>query len=412
MRPSIYAVFALVLGSTTTTARWTGPGHPSWDLREFKTIVTFGDSYTDENRLGYFGTHNGSAPPIGWEEPMVTFSFVQSHHSNSATAFSTHFKVIERFSPFFYCYHKHTEEKLKYTYQYFHSFNTAGGGITWPRWVSIYTDAILYNYAVSGAVCSNALTPRTWDTIHAPFPDIAGYELPAFIADAAYTVAATTYVPAHPFLSIAPHSTVYATWIGTNDLNAYITDMQVAGKTIADYIDCVYAAFDGIYAAGGRYFILMNAAPLQLAPLYATPQNGGLTKSKYWGDKPANITEVSYRMWEMVVGVNAIFAARTPLELLIKRRYPGARFAIFDVNSLITDIWNHPETYLNGSATANATGFVQHCDLVSGNCTLDQSPDSFLWFDELHPSQQADRVIAKAFVDVVKGQSKWATYWA
>ncbi|KAF2805663.1 GDSL lipase/acylhydrolase family protein [Mytilinidion resinicola] len=364
MQPSICTAFALVLSLTTATGHWKGPSHPSWDLRQFKSLVTFGDSYTDENRLGYFGANNGSAPPTGWVEPM--------------------------------------------------SFNTAGGGITWARWVSIYTCTTLCNYAVSGAVCSNALTPRTWDAVHAPFPDIAGYELPAFTADAAYIVPAIPSAPAHRFLSIPPQSTVYATWIGTNDLgaSAFLTDSQVAGKTIADYIDCVYAAFDGIYAAGGRYFVLMNAAPLQLAPLYATPQNGGLAKSKYWGDKPANITQVSYRMWETVVGVNAIFAARTPLELLVKRRYPGARFAVFDVNSLITDIWNHPDTYLNGTAPANATGFVQHCDLTGSDCTLDASPDSFLWFDELHPSQQADRVIAKAFVDVVEGQSKWATYWA
>jgi hypothetical protein len=38
---------------------------------KFKTLVTFGDSYTDENRLGYFGSHNGSAPPVAWDEGVV-----------------------------------------------------------------------------------------------------------------------------------------------------------------------------------------------------------------------------------------------------------------------------------------------------------------------------------------------------
>jgi hypothetical protein len=35
-----------------------------------------------------------------------------------------------------------------------------------------------------------------------------------------------------------------------------------------------------------------------------------------------------------------------------------------------------------------------------------------MWYDELHPSEQTDRVIAREFVDVVKGGSKWATYWS
>jgi hypothetical protein len=48
-------------------------GRPSssWKDGKFKTLVTFGDSYTDENRLGYFINHNGSAPPVGWDAGVV-----------------------------------------------------------------------------------------------------------------------------------------------------------------------------------------------------------------------------------------------------------------------------------------------------------------------------------------------------
>lgn len=51
-----------------------GIAHPSrgWNLRDFKTLVTFGDSYTDEGRLGYFINNNGEAPPVGWEQPVVS----------------------------------------------------------------------------------------------------------------------------------------------------------------------------------------------------------------------------------------------------------------------------------------------------------------------------------------------------
>lgn len=43
----------------------------AWQAQDFKTLVTFGDSYTDENRLGYFASHNGSAPPVGVDLGVV-----------------------------------------------------------------------------------------------------------------------------------------------------------------------------------------------------------------------------------------------------------------------------------------------------------------------------------------------------
>ena len=44
----------------------------SWFLERFSSLVAFGDSYTDENRLSYFALHNGSAPPAGTVLPEVT----------------------------------------------------------------------------------------------------------------------------------------------------------------------------------------------------------------------------------------------------------------------------------------------------------------------------------------------------
>lgn len=55
---------ALAVGSAGRTS-------PAWKDGKFNTLVTFGDSYTDENRLGYFINNNGSAPPIGWEQGVV-----------------------------------------------------------------------------------------------------------------------------------------------------------------------------------------------------------------------------------------------------------------------------------------------------------------------------------------------------
>jgi hypothetical protein len=114
--------------------------------------------------------------------------------------------------------------------------------------------------------------------VNAPLPDVQGYEIPAFLADKNVTTDNNA-----PFLDIPTGETVYAMWIGTNDLGngAFLTDSQVAGKTIADYIDCVYEAFDRLYEAGRRYFVLMNVIPLNLTPLYALPADGSTIHPKF-----------------------------------------------------------------------------------------------------------------------------------
>ncbi|KAF2019333.1 carbohydrate esterase family 16 protein [Aaosphaeria arxii CBS 175.79] len=332
-----------------------------WKSKNFTTLVTFGDSYSDESRLGYFINNNGSAPPVGWEQPV--------------------------------------------------GLNTASGGLSWARLASIYSSTKLYNYAVSGAVCSNKISPRTFAAIKAPFPDVAGYEIPAFKADSRYISRNGT-----AFFSGTPENTVYAIWIGTNDLgnDAFLTDSQIRGKTLKDYVDCVYSAIDSLYENGGRYFVLLNVAPLQLLPQYATPENGGLNATKFYPDKGSNITEISYRMYESVTTVNEVFKYRTPFETELEKRWKDAQIANYDVNALITDIWNDPKSYLNGTASLNVTAPILSCDATGDICTNveDKSArDSYLWFDELHPSEQASRIVAREFVGVLSGQSKWAKYW-
>ncbi|KAF2180498.1 carbohydrate esterase family 16 protein [Zopfia rhizophila CBS 207.26] len=350
---SSIALLAVNLASAIAHARDGG-----WNVKNFKSLVTFGDSYTDENRLGYFINHNGSAPPVGWEQPV--------------------------------------------------GLKTASGGLSWARYSALYTNSTLYNYAVSGAVCSNKVIPRWLSAINAPFPDIAGYELPAFVADSNYRSPNGT-----KFFKGTARDTVYAIWIGTNDLgnNAFLTDAQLPGKTLKDYVDCVYETIDTLYKNGGRYFVLLNLAPLQLLPQYATPENGGLASTKFYPDKGSNITEISWRMYESVATVNEVFKYRTAVEVEVNETWEDAKVAVYDVNALITDIWTNPKEYLNGTAPPNVTGVINQCDTQGNNCKEASSKDSYLWYDELHPSEQADRVIAREFVGVLGGRSKWAKYW-
>ncbi|KAL4894479.1 hypothetical protein BDV59DRAFT_207094 [Aspergillus ambiguus] len=305
------------------------PGQ-GWGPRKFKSLVTFGDSYTDDSRLNYLGSHNGAAPPVGWEQPVNN--------------------------------------------------NSASGGYTWGYFVAEAAKVNRYNYAVSGAVCSNKITPRTFSTINAPFPSVLEYEVPAYVADSKYKTSS-----GKKFLDIPPEETVYAIWIGTNDLGnyAFLTDSQVAGKTIPDYANCIYDALEKVYKNGGRYFIIMNNAPLQLAPMYATIENGGTGKSQYWPDKPSNDTLYSYRMWEQVSTVNQVFEYKTPFEMVL------------------SDMYYDPRKYFDGQA--NVTGYINHCTLAGQNCVRLADEGSFMWYDTLHPSEKTDKFIAREFLQVVKG---------
>ncbi|TKA62266.1 hypothetical protein B0A55_10897 [Friedmanniomyces simplex] len=342
-----------------------GPGsgsassHNQWRLANFTSLVAFGDSYTDDSRLGYFISHQGAPPPVGYDNPV--------------------------------------------------SYHAADGGRTWVEYVKQYTGANLYNYAVSGAVCSNEITPRWFSAIDAPFPDIAGYELPAYLNDSALV-----YPNGTKFMEDPADATVYAIWIGTNDLGyaAIIQDEQVAGTNLTTYVGCVYDQLSRVYDNGGRFFVLMNVAPLNLAPEYGVAGEGGAGPNQYWEDKSGNITEISYRMLEEVVSVNAIYEYRTPYEVVLANRYPGASFAVYNVHDLMQNIHDDPSAYLNGTAPFNVTGHVNVCNATGGDCVANPNPDSFLWYDELHPSEQTERIIARTFVDVVKGVSVYATYWS
>jgi hypothetical protein len=187
----------------------------------------------------------------------------------------------------------------------------------------------VYNYAISGASCSSAITPR-----NNLYSGIIEDELPMFMSDKSHKASNGS-----AFLSLPVNHTLYAVWIGTNDLgvNAFITDSQSSGKIITDYVECVYSVFDKLYQAGARRFVLMNVIPLNLLPMYAMAEHGGLSVDKFWPWKPNNLTAVSERMHLQVASVNYAFKYQTPYEVRVSRRYAGAEMALFDVHGLVRE---------------------------------------------------------------------------
>lgn len=209
----------------------------------FNNLVTFGASYTDNGRLNYYINNGGNAPPPGTLPPTTNV--------------------------------------------------TASGGLSWGQFVQQESGAAYFDYAISGAVCSNAITPRFSSRLGKPFPAVIEDQLPSFVADTAFPAL---------YGNRSAENTVYALWIGTNDLgyNAILADAQVAGTNLTTWIDCVWSVFDIVYSTGGRRFVLLNSAPLQLAPIYAALSNQGAGDNQYWKNKTAyNTTEYEQKMLEV-----------------------------------------------------------------------------------------------------------------
>jgi phospholipase/lecithinase/hemolysin len=366
MRSFISAALPVLLAQTV-----------SCGLNKMENLVLFGDSYSDEGRLGYFINHNGSAPPAGEVLPA--------------------------------------------------SSSTASGGVVWGRFIAQKSGAKLIDYAVGGATCSNKIVERDFSLIHQPFPSVTEYQIPAYEAD--LKMEATVYSSG----KMRADNTVFGLWIGTNDLGAgaILTDANAPGTTISSYVDCIWNVFDSVYKTGGRHFVLLNTVPLELSPMYNVPALGGTPgDSQFWQNKTAyNVTEYKFKIKEYTTSVNTIFSYGLPFQSVLEKRWKGATVQLFDVHSLFMDIIAKPDGYL--TAPANVSGYYHVCNPVDSKC-VDSPNDkaSFLWYDELHPSERAgelflfflarlrllgtrtdfgdaDEIVAEEFIKVVADDSKY-----
>lgn len=209
------------------------------------------------------------------------------------------------------------------------SDNASTGGRVWPQYVEQYVGAKSYDYAVSGAVCDNSYQPSNRN-------GILQQQIPTFLSNKAYVNATT----GKKILNIPQSETVYAVWIGTNDLGAsvFLTEEQPKGLPITAYTDCVFSQLDRLYESGARKFVVMNAGPLDLIPQYALPENDGVDVSRFWRTKlqyNVNITQSSEKMRQYIDLVNEVYKYKTSYEVLIAKRYRGSTFALFDTHSFV-----------------------------------------------------------------------------
>jgi hypothetical protein len=215
---------------------------------------------------------------------------------------------------------------------------TSTGGRVWPEYVQQYSGVNVYDYAVSGAVCDVSFSSSTRNAVKQD-------QVPAFLADNSYV----SNVTGQPALDNPSSSTVYAIWIGTNDLGnaGFLTEFQPKGMPLTNYTDCVFNQLDRLYAVGARKFALLNIAPLNLAPQYALPEDGGLNNTRYWTTKSeysTNLTQISEKMRQYSTLVNGVFEYQVPYQVKLAKRYPESSFALFDIHSLVSPSLPLPTT--------------------------------------------------------------------
>lgn len=273
-------------------------------------------------------------------------------------------------------------------------YPTADGGYAWPTWAAMYGDLNLYGLARSGATCSNLLTYR-------PFPPIMGWQLPAYLNETN-----------NGTLELNPEETIYTIWIGTNDLgvNALLTGSDAPATSIVEVRQCAIEVLKTLYESGARNFIMQNILPLDLTILYSNYSY----PNTYW-NLERNTTEWNVYMKELVRAGNEITSLM--LDALVPT-LPDAHIASFDSYGLFTDMYNNPQDYFNGTAPYNVTGCIHSCvytvdSTATPACTITNGTDadSFLWYDELHPSQQSDRIVAREITAVMQGEyNQWTTW--
>ncbi|KIV95946.1 hypothetical protein PV10_03537 [Exophiala mesophila] len=363
--------------SAVLAAPWCedGDGRKLWNASGFKSLVTFGDSLTDGGRAEAMILNEGQPLEPGTVIP--------------------------------------------------HSNNTPNGGRSWTSYVTQYvaesgTGSLeLYNYAISGAVCSSNIVNIQFPGLDFTMPGVLDFEIPTFEADIKATIPGTN----DPFFDppLDRDSAVYSIWIGHNDLgnNGFLEAKQTPGHTVTDYINCVYESLDALYKLGGRFFVIGSLLPLELTPLYANETLNGLESPDLWPEKSElDSTVVANNILSLTNTVNTVFKYQTPYELKIANRYPGAHFAVFDGNSVIRDIYQNPDDFFNGTAPPNIQVPAAECTFDDFGMTVCEPTgdaignlDGFMWFDNVHATEQTHRVLAREFVKVLDGESTYTQYY-
>ncbi|KAF8688392.1 GDSL-like Lipase/Acylhydrolase, partial [Rhizoctonia solani] len=291
------------------------------------------------------------------------------------------------------------------------------GSITNPKWPQILPLVSLAsempgkhpNVCLTKALTLGAALICHVDDVKAGFPSIKNLVTfgdsftdefgigNAYNANVTHEYDGVTYIKSPEsgdYVPLITEETMMSIWIGTNDVgyDSLLMNTQ-EGVSVVNTTACVLDWMKVLYDQGMRNFLLQNMITLYQAPFYS----------------PDGIL-----MAEMVQASNELYALRT--KYIAPSQFLGARIGLFDSFGLFNDIYNNPWKYLVGP-DYNVKDAINACRYPEGSSELicvNQPPevhDSFLWWDEIHPSEQTNRVIARHLLAALKGTSPFVSWY-
>ncbi|RDX54918.1 hypothetical protein OH76DRAFT_849959 [Lentinus brumalis] len=273
----------------------------------------------------------------------------------------------------------------------------ADGGFQWPFYLGLYGNYTIWNYAVGGAVCSNTLTPLLG------VPDVSSGQYAWFVQD--HVAHNGT---AHQRLLLDPASFVVVMWVGTNDIGIgnFVTNDQAEDVALPDVADCQLNTLRALHALGARRFVLNSLIPLQLTKLYSNSSDPTI-----YYPSPHNGTAWHRSMYNLVHSLNRMLG--DGVRTLNEEWRGDGRVDWFDTYGFFEEMYDNPTQYFNGSIPANVTDHCHQCpdpddwrQCGIGDCTLEER-DSYMWWDELHPSEQTGRNLAAEMHKKILGESQY-----
>ncbi|KAL1918280.1 uncharacterized protein VTP21DRAFT_2940 [Calcarisporiella thermophila] len=219
-------------------------------------------------------------------------------------------------------------------------------GRLWNDYLSERLDVKLDNFAFSGATVDNQVVPRS-------APSVKEQAQKFYKSQVADTVSYN-------------EGRLFAIWIGINDNY----DLFFSGAAPSKQNEA------SLYQHGARHFFIPNVPPVEALPLASDRVKG----------YPAIIQSPKLR--EYVIRYNTL------LEKSIQglaSQFPDANVQLFDVHSLFDQFIQSPEKF----------GFSNVKNPCQNNFAKCAEPDKYLFWDKVHPTTYAHRLIADAFYNAL-----------
>lgn len=163
----------------------------------------------------------------------------------------------------------------------------------------------------------------------------------------------------------ADSNALYVVWAGGNDLRAAAGDPGNAGAYIGNALTGVSSAITGLYAEGARKFLVVNMPDLGLTP-------------EAIGGGPAAVGGATFLSATYNSGFDSVIDG-------LRLGLAGEEIFTLDSFSLLNTAVANPGAY-------GLTNVTDNCLMAGAACT----PDSWLFWDGIHPTAAGHRMIADA----------------